>query len=190
MKKILVMFLVLAMFASLMAMPAMADDTQAVELSGTGVTLYYPQSFTGASGIISSRDGGELGYNTGWYYAEVDYTAMSNDEYNALMEKEELTEEEIENYYNNMGNLFMIFAVPDKSSIEELAAFIKGLWISPASPRSARGTATASICTPTWHMTPASSARNTRRSSKPCARRCPRSLQAASSMPLLIPTPP
>ena len=127
MKKVLAMILTLAMFASLLAMPAMADDTQAVELSGTGVTLYYPQSYTGAAGIISSRDGGELGYNTGWYYAEVDYTAMSNDEYNALMEKEQPTEEEIENYYNNMANLFMIFAVSDKSSIEELAGFIKGL---------------------------------------------------------------
>ena len=127
MKKVLVMLLVLAMFASFMAMPAMADDTQAVDLSGTGVTLYYPQSFTGAAGVISSRDGGELGYNTGWYYAEVDYTAMSNDEYNALMEKEEPTEEEIENYYNNMANLFVIFAVSDKSSIEELAGFIKGM---------------------------------------------------------------
>lgn len=127
MKKVLAMILTLAMFASLLAMPAMADDTQAVELSGSGVTLNYPQSFTGAAGIISSRDGGELGYNTGWYYAEVDYIAMSNDEYNALMEKEEPTEEEIESYYSSMANLFMIFAVPDKSSIEELAAFIKGL---------------------------------------------------------------
>ena len=178
MKKVLVMLLVLAMFASFMAMPAMADDTQAVDLSGTGVTLYYPQSYTGAAGIISSRDGGELGYNTGWYYAEVDYTAMSNDEYNALMEKEEPTEEEIENYYNNMANLFVIFAVSDKSSIEELAAL------------SARETGTASICTATCPGTPASSARNTRRSSTPCASRFRRSLQAASSMPLLIPTLP
>ena len=124
MKKIIALFLTLAVLAALLTVPAMAEETTAVDFKGVGVTLEVPQGFEETKGVLDAGDGNELGYNTGWYYMEMDYVAMSMDEYIDLMNKDEWTEEDQDNYRASMGNLFMMFSVAPTTSVEEMADYL------------------------------------------------------------------
>ena len=125
MKKTIALFLMLAVLSALLTVPAMAEETTAVDYEGVGVTLEMPQAFEETKGVLDSGDGNELGYNTGWYYMEMDYVAMSMDEYIDLMNKDEWTEEDQDNYRASMGNLFMMFSVAPTTSLEEMADYLK-----------------------------------------------------------------
>ena len=127
MKKIIALLLTLAVLTALLTVPALAEETTAVDYEGVGVTLEMPQAFAEPQGVLDSGDGNELGYNTGWYYMEMDYIAMSMDEYIDFMGKDEFTEEDITTYRNSMGNLFMIFSVAPTTSVEEMADYLKTL---------------------------------------------------------------
>ena len=127
MKKIIALFLTLAVLTALLTVPAMAEETTAVDFKGVGVTLEVPQGFEETKGVLDAGDGNELGYNTGWYYMEMDYIAMSMDEYIDFMGKDEFTEEDMTTYRNSMGNLFMMFSVAPTTSVEEMADYLKTL---------------------------------------------------------------
>ena len=125
MKKIIALFLTLAVLTALLTVPAMAEGTISVDFKGVGVTLEVPQTFEETRGVLDAGDGNELGYNTGWYYMEMDYIAMSMDEYIDLMNKDEWTEEDQDHYRASMGNLFMMFSVAPTTSLEEMADYLK-----------------------------------------------------------------
>ena len=125
MKKIIALFLTLAVLTALLTVPAMAEGTISVDFKGVGVTLEVPQTFEETRGVLDAGDGNELGYNTGWYYMEMDYIAMSMDEYIELMDKDEWTEEDQDNYRASMGNLFMMFSVAPTTSLEKMADYLK-----------------------------------------------------------------
>ena len=124
MKKIFSLFLTLAMLAALLTVPAMAEGTTAVDFEGVGVTLEEPEAFEETQGVLDAGNGNELGYNTGWYYMEMDYYAMSMDEYIDFMEKDEWTEEDQDYFRTSTGNLFMIFSVAPTTSVEEMADYL------------------------------------------------------------------
>lgn len=125
MKKIIALFLTLAVLTVLLTVPAMAEETISVDFEGVGVTLDVPQAFQETKGVLDAGDGNELGYNTGWYYMEMDYVAMSMDEYIDLMNKDEWTEEDQDNYRASMGNLFMMFSVAPTTSLEKMADYLE-----------------------------------------------------------------
>ena len=125
MKKIIALFLTLAVLAALLTVPAMAEETISIDFEGVGVTLEVPQAFEETKGVLDAGDGNELGYNTGWYYMEMDYVAMSMDEYIDLMNKDEWTEEDQDNYRASMGNLFMMFSVAPTTSLEKMADYLE-----------------------------------------------------------------
>ena len=125
MKKTIALFLMLAVLSALLTVPAMAEETTAVDYEGVGVTLEMPQAFEETKGVLDSGDGNELGYNTGWYYMEMDYVAMSMDEYIDLMNKDGWTEEDQDNYRASMGNLFMMFSVAPTTSLEKMADYLE-----------------------------------------------------------------
>ena len=125
MKKIIALLLTLAVLTVLLTVPAMAEETVAVDFEGVGVTLEVPQAFEETKGVLDAGDGNELGYNTGWYYMEMDYIAMSMDEYIDLMNKDEWTEEDQDNYRASMGNLFMMFSVAPTTSLEKMADYLE-----------------------------------------------------------------
>ena len=103
MKKIIALILTLVVLTALLTVPAMAEE----------------------KGVLDAGDGNELGYNTGWYYMEMDYVAMSMDEYIDLMNKDEWTEEDQDNYRASMGNLFMMFSVAPTTSLEKMADYLE-----------------------------------------------------------------
>lgn len=125
MKKIIALFLTLAVLTALLTVPAMAEDDHSVDFAGAGVTLEVPDAYGMTRGIVNGSSGNELGYNTGWYYMEVDYLAMSKEEYNDFMNMDEYTDEDIATYHASMGNLFMIFSVAPTTSVEEMAAYLE-----------------------------------------------------------------
>ena len=125
MKKTIALFLMLAVLTALLTVPALAEETTAVDFEGVGVTLEVPQAFEETKGVLDAGDGNELGYNTGWYYMEMDYIAMSMDEYIDLMNKDEWTEEDQDNYRASMGNLFMMFSVAPTTSLEKMADYLE-----------------------------------------------------------------
>ena len=103
----------------------MAEETISIDFEGVGVTLEVPQAFQETKGVLDAGDGNELGYNTGWYYMEMDYVAMSMDEYIDLMNKDEWTEEDQDHYRTSMGNLFMMFSVAPTTSLEKMADYLE-----------------------------------------------------------------
>ena len=125
MKKIIALLLTLAVLTVLLTVPAMAEETISIDFEGVGVTLEVPQAFEETKGVLDAGDGNELGYNTGWYYMEMDYVAMSMDEYIDLMNKDEWTEEDQDNYRASMGNLFMMFSVAPTTSLEKMADYLE-----------------------------------------------------------------
>ncbi len=125
MKKIIALFLTLAVLTALLTVPAMAEETISIDFEGVGVTLEVPQAFEETKGVLDAGNGNELGYNTGWYYMEMDYIAMSMDEYIDLMNKDEWTEEDQDNYRASMGNLFMMFSVAPTTSLEKMADYLE-----------------------------------------------------------------
>ena len=124
MKKIIALILTLVVLTALLTVPAMAEETISIDFEGVGVTLEVPQAFQETKGVLDAGDGNELGYNTGWYYMEMDYVAMSMDEYIDLMNKDEWTEEDQDNYRASMGNLFMMFSVAPTTSLEKMADYL------------------------------------------------------------------
>ena len=54
MKKIITLLLTLALFASLLAIPAMAEETHSFDFPGVGVTLEIPQAYGETIGIANS----------------------------------------------------------------------------------------------------------------------------------------
>ena len=125
MKKIIALILTLVVLTALLTVPAMAEETISIDFEGVGVTLEVPQAFQETKGVLDAGDGNELGYNTGWYYMEMDYVAMSMDEYVDLMNKDEWTEEDQDNYRASMGNLFMMFSVAPTTSLEKMADYLE-----------------------------------------------------------------
>ena len=125
MKKIIALILTLVVLTALLTVPAMAEETISIDFEGVGVTLDVPQAFEETKGVLDAGDGNELGYNTGWYYMEMDYIAMSMDEYIDLMNKDEWTEEDQDNYRASMGNLFMMFSVAPTTSLEKMADYLE-----------------------------------------------------------------
>ena len=125
MKKIIALILTLVVLTALLTVPAMAEETISIDFEGVGVTLEVPQAFQETKGVLDAGDGNELGYNTGWYYMEMDYVAMSMDEYIDLMNKDEWTEEDQDNYRASMGNLFMMFSVAPTTSLEKMADYLE-----------------------------------------------------------------
>ena len=95
MKKFLSLLLVLAMFVSLMSVSAMADDGATIDFDGVGVTLTFPDIYFDCNGILAPTEGEELGYNTGWFYLDMGYIAMNDDEYEALLDQDELSDADI-----------------------------------------------------------------------------------------------
>ena len=127
MKKFLALLLTLAMFSSLLSIPAMAEETHSFDFPGVGVTLEIPTAYGNTVGIANSTSGNELGYNTGWYYMEVKYIAMTRDEYDDFMSMDEYTEDDIAVYQASTGYLFMILSVAPTTNIEELIAYLETL---------------------------------------------------------------
>ena len=125
MKKILSLLLVAAMFASLMSVSAMADDGTTIDFDGVGVTLTIPDSYFDCNGILAPTEGEELGYNTGWFYFDMGYIAMNDDEYDALLTKEDLTEADIALYHSSLGTLFSIYTVADGASLDGMIDMLR-----------------------------------------------------------------
>lgn len=125
MKKILSLLLVAAMFASLMSVSAMADDGTTIDFDGVGVTLTIPDSYFDCSGILAPSEGEELGYNTGWFYLDMGYVAMTQDEYEALLDQDELTDADIALYRSSLGTLFSIYAVADGASLDGMIDMLR-----------------------------------------------------------------
>jgi hypothetical protein len=125
MKKILSLLLVAAMFASLMSVSAMADDGTTIDFDGVGVTLTIPDSYFDTNGILAPTEGEELGYNTGWFYLDMGYVAMTQDEYEALLGQDELTDADIALYRSSLGTLFSIYAVADGASLDGMIDMLR-----------------------------------------------------------------
>ena len=125
MKKTIALLLTLAVFASLLAIPAVAEETHSYDFPGVGVTLEIPQAYGDTIGIANSTSGNELGYNTGWYYMEVNYLAMTREEYDDFMSMDEYTEEDIAVYHASMADLFMILGVAPTTNIDDLVAYLE-----------------------------------------------------------------
>ena len=125
MKKILSLLLVAAMFASLMSVSAMADDGTTIDFDGVGVTLTIPDSYFDTNGILAPSEGEELGYNTGWFYLDMGYVAMTQDEYEALLDQDELTDADIALYRSSLGTLFSIYAVADGASLDGMIDMLR-----------------------------------------------------------------
>ena len=124
MKKAIALILTLVMFASLLSVSAMAEEYWCLDFNGAGISLYVPDSYMQTKGMLYPSIGEELGYNTGWYYLDMDYFAMSEDEYNAIIDKDDFTEEDHNLLFSNMANIFSMYTLADGADLNAMAAYL------------------------------------------------------------------
>lgn len=112
MKKIISILLSVLLLASLpLAAFADADGQESISFSMTGLTLTAPSSFKETKGILDIQDWGELMSGSGIRYASIDYVAMAPEAYETFMTSEEVTEEELDAYFNAINPLCEIYSV-------------------------------------------------------------------------------
>ena len=114
MKKLIALLLVAAL--SLMGLCAMAEEkTEGLSFKFTdlGVKLNFPEVFKNTKGVIAPMMAGELFDGAGLYMIVVSYIAMDHDAYNAINDKDELTEEEHEQFQNSILDLVTLVGLKD-----------------------------------------------------------------------------
>jgi len=124
MKKAIALILTLVMFASLLSVSAMAEEYWYMDFDGAGVALYVPDSYMQTKGYLYPSVGEELGYNTGWYYLDMDYFAMTEDEYDAILDKDDFTEEDHAMLFSNMANIFSMYTLANGANLDAMAAYL------------------------------------------------------------------
>jgi len=124
MKKAIALILTLVMFASLLSVSAMAEEYWYMDFDGAGVALYVPDSYMQTLGYLYPSVGEELGYNTGWYYLDMDYFAMTEDEYDAIVNKDDFTDEDHAMLFSNMANIFSMYTLAGGANLDAMAAYL------------------------------------------------------------------
>lgn len=124
MKKAIALILTLVMFASLLSVSAMAEEYWYMDFDGAGIALYIPDSYMETKGYLYPSVGEELGYNTGWYYLDMDYYAMTEDEYDAILDKDDFTDADQAMLFSNMANIFSMYTLASGANLEAMAAYL------------------------------------------------------------------
>ena len=106
MKKIISILLAVALLASLCAAALAEEKTEEYESVGMNVT--YPETFSGLKGVFYPYMMGKIA--DGVFIGEFLYFAMPEEEFDRMMESEDLTEEEIDFFNNRQDNLGYIVA--------------------------------------------------------------------------------
>ena len=115
MKKIISILLAVALLASLCAAALAEEKTEEYESVGMNVT--YPETFSGLKGVFYPYMMGKIA--DGVFIGEFLYFAMPEEEFDRMMESEDLTEEEIDFFSSRQDNLGYIVAFSDEITPEE-----------------------------------------------------------------------
>ena len=121
MKKILCMLLAVLLLASLGA-AAFADGYR-TDFQENGFTLTYTDEFDNLKGVFEPYPYGMI--DDGIFYAPFFYIALSDEELSVLMEKEDLTEDDLALVTGNQGTLAVVYAFDFPKMSEENAAILE-----------------------------------------------------------------
>ncbi|MER2150406.1 MAG: hypothetical protein ABS900_02210, partial [Candidatus Limivicinus sp.] len=117
MKKAFSLILALLVFAALLSVPAMAEETVPVELNEAGVTLNLPASYLNTMGIVDVNGGEELDPGSDMYCTEIYYLAMTPEE---LDELDLYSEDGMDFYMTSRAELFVIYALGPGLTVDDL----------------------------------------------------------------------
>ena len=95
MKKIFSLFLTFAVLAALLTVPAMAEETVAVDFEGVGVTLEVPEAFEETQGVLDAGNGYIVSKSLlkstkeekDWTYSDEGYISVNDDNTIAILSK-------------------------------------------------------------------------------------------------------
>ena len=119
MKKLICMFLAVALLASFCT-AAMAESYTET-YADIGVTITYPELFSNPTGVFTPQMYGIL--DDGIYFGDFIYFAMPEDELEAAMTSEDLSEEDIDAIRAKNGELGFIIAVSDVVGLEGMCDY-------------------------------------------------------------------
>ena len=94
-----------------------------VESDDIGITYHLPESYIDAVGVVNYYET-EVGENDGVFYAEMDYVGMSGDEYDELVNSDEISDEQSQYYSEHEVPLFMIMAITGNRSTKDLISIM------------------------------------------------------------------
>ena len=117
MKKAFSLLLAVLVFAALLSVPAMAEETVPVALNEAGITLNLPASYLNTMGIVDINGGEELDPGSDMYCTEIYYLAMTPEE---LDELDLYSEDGVDFYMNSRAELFVIYALGPGLTVDDL----------------------------------------------------------------------
>ena len=116
------MTLILALAVCIIPICAPAENAaepQKITFSSTGVEMELPAAFTEASGIVIPTYDFEFP-DTGVYIAGLTYYAFTEEKYNELAAKDELTDEEIEFINDRIADILWVFCIDGGRTADDI----------------------------------------------------------------------
>ena len=123
-----VMTLILALAVCIIPICASAEtaaEPQKITFSSTGVEMELPSAFTEAAGVITPAYDMEL--DSGIYIAALTYYAFPEEKYNELVDKGELTNEEIEFLTERVADVLWVFCIESGKSADDIRTVLENL---------------------------------------------------------------
>ena len=125
-RNVMTLILALAMFIiPICASAETAAEPQKITFSSTGVEMELPSAFTEAAGVITPAYDMEL--DSGIYIAALTYYAFPEDKYNELVDKGELTNEEIEFLTERVADVLWVFCIESGKSADDIRTVLENL---------------------------------------------------------------
>ena len=99
-----------------------AENCEQFEFKEAGVNFDQPDFYKDLQGVINPYGGAKIDQENGIYYTTLEFYAMPENELMELLQKEDITEEEIELARSHRKNLFNMYAIDNNQTFDDFSA--------------------------------------------------------------------
>ena len=99
-----------------------AENCEQFEFKEAGVNFDQPDFYKDLQGVLNPSYGTKIDQENGIYYTTIEFYAMPENELMELLQKEELTEEDIELICAHRKEIFNMFAIDNNQTFDDFSA--------------------------------------------------------------------